>query len=75
MVLTAVLGRDGEGRTDGAVLERGGEGRVDGAVLGRFDVEEERGVGARGGGHAVEEDVEEERAPTGVWWRNDRVRV
>jgi hypothetical protein len=71
MVLTAVLGRDGEGRTDGVVLKRGGEGRADGAVPGRFDVEEERGVGARGGGRAVEE----ERASTGVWWRNDRVRV
>jgi hypothetical protein len=33
---------------------------------------------APGGGHMVEaeaEDAEEERAPAGVWWGNDRVRV
>jgi hypothetical protein len=44
---------------------RGGEGWVDDAVLGRFDVEEERGVGVEA--HA--EDVEE-----GAWWRRTRKR-
>jgi hypothetical protein len=34
-----------------------------------------RSAPVRGGGHAVEVDAEEERAPTGVWWGNDRVRV
>jgi hypothetical protein len=27
------------------------------------------------GGRAVEADMEEERAPVGVWWGNERVRV
>jgi hypothetical protein len=55
-----------------AVPERDSEGWADGAVPGRFDVEEQ-GVGVEV--HAVEEDTEEERAPTGVWRGNDTVRV
>jgi hypothetical protein len=66
-----------------AVPGRGGEGRAGNTIPGRFDVEEERGASmeahtehsVRGGGHAVEVDAEEERASTGVWWGNDRVRV
>jgi hypothetical protein len=55
-----------------AVPGHGSEGWADGAVPGRFDVEEQ-GVGVEA--HAVQEDAEEERAPTGVWRGNDRVRV
>jgi hypothetical protein len=56
-----------------AVPEHDGEGRADGVVPRHFDVEEEQAVGIEA--HAVEEDAEEERAPTGVWRGNDRVRV
>jgi hypothetical protein len=53
------------------VLGHDGEGRADGAVPGCFDMKDERGAGMET--HA--EDVKEERAPAGVWWENEKVRV
>jgi hypothetical protein len=75
VVLTAVPRCGGEGRADGTIIGRDGEGRADGMVSRCFNVEEERGVDMEEEQGVDAEDAEEERAPTGVWRGNDRVRV
>jgi hypothetical protein len=81
VALTVVPEHGGEGRVDAARLSgastwRRSEAsvwRMSEAPTWRHTRRTQRRV--RGGGHMVEVEAEEEWAPTGMWWENDRVRV